>query len=332
MTVTAEDFMNNTEFENDPFATVDENVINEAPPSSLVNVFGYYFIVTTIIKLILILAVIAGNIFLAIVIIRFKRLRAVRSNVFILHLCILNIVYYLCSPLFLTLGHIMSSYETVTTFTLQTQMTLLTLYMTFAVCLAVDWFLTAKKSQYMKLSEKYYRFIYVAMYLLFLIEWAISLAYSEIQHVARAGLFFIFYVIYLIVLIVLNILKKKLNLRSQAKKTEYSLSVSNIIIFSFLPIFLFHINLHIVVDNVAIVMLFLEIFPALIEIGHPLWIIYLLGRQNKYFKMAYYKSFKRSVRGYVDEDLDAISEEEDFRNILTPSTFQVSVNGLQEEV
>ncbi|XP_072399534.1 uncharacterized protein [Diabrotica undecimpunctata] len=306
------DFINETEYESDPFANVPEDVIEGQYPRSI-NAHGYYLMVITIIKLFLVLAVLIVNIFLVIVILRFRRLHAIRSNIYILNMSILNIIYYLCSPLFYIICHLFSAYEQASVLILQTQSTLLTLYTTFALTMGIDWFLMVSKPQLMKRFQQRYKYVIFAIYILFFIEWIVAFIYSEVEHIARANSFTIFYVIYAAILTVLNILKRRMEIRLESKNTEYAFIVSNIVIYCYLPIFLFHLLLLVPSAFVDKVLLYLEIIPEFIETGHPILVIYMLWRLNKYFKMAFSKSFTRSVQSYEDDNLDV--SENDQRNL-----------------
>lgn len=319
-------FINETEYESDPFAAVPDDVLNGTYPKTI-SVLSYYLITINILKLILVLTVIVANAFLVIVILRFERLKAVRSNMYILNLSILNIIYYLCSPLFYIICHLFSAHEEASIVILQTQSTLLTLYTTFALAMAIDWFLTGIKLHMMKTFDKCYKFAFIGIYGIFFIEWIIAFIYSEVEHVARAATFTIFYVVYAIILTILNILKTRMNFRSDSKEIEYSFTVSNIIIYSFLPLFCFHLFYKVSTPYMYSILLVLEILPEIVEICHPILVIFMLGRLNKYFKMAYNKSFKRSVQNYQDDNLDTVSEE-----LIAQSFHEVPGNENQEEM
>ncbi|XP_056643479.1 uncharacterized protein LOC130449575 [Diorhabda sublineata] len=319
-------FINETEYESDPFAAVPNDVLNGTYPKTI-SIVSYYLITINILKLILVLTVIITNAFLAIVILRFEKLRSVRSNMYILNLSILNIIYYLCSPLFYIICHLFSAHEETSIVILQTQSTLLTLYTTFAFVMAIDWFFTGSKLRIMKTFDKCYKFAIIGIYGIFFIEWIIAFIYSEVEHIARVATFTIFYIIYAVVLTVLNILKTRIILRSESKEIEYSLTVSNIIIYSFLPLLCFNMLYKVSTPYVYSILLILELLPEVVEICHPILVVFMLGKLNKYFKMAYIKSFKRSLQNYQDEDLDTVSEE-----LIIQSFIQVLNNVNQEEV
>uniref|UniRef100_A0A6P7GQU9 Uncharacterized protein LOC114341020 isoform X1 n=1 Tax=Diabrotica virgifera virgifera TaxID=50390 RepID=A0A6P7GQU9_DIAVI len=319
------DILNETEYESDQFASVP--AIEGQFPKSL-NGLGYYLLVITIIKLFVVLAVLIINIFLVIVILRFRRLHAIRSNIYILNMSIMNIIFYLCTPLFYIICHLVSAHEQQSVLILQTQSTLLILYLTFAVAMSVDWILTVSKPQLMKRFEHRCKYLIFGIYILFFMEWIVAFIYSEVEHIARANSFTIFYVIYAAILTALNIFKNRVEIRHESKNTEYALTVGNIVVYSYLPRFFFHLLLLIPLDFLDKVLLFLEIIPDFIEIGHPIVVIYMLWRSNKYFKMAFSKSFKRSVQSYEDENLDLSENDQsnpyDFPLSSTPGEVQAT--------
>ncbi|CAH1154344.1 unnamed protein product [Phaedon cochleariae] len=294
--------LNETVFEDDPFAELDEAAIEQ---EELAASFAY-IIVTILVKLAVCLAAIAADIFLVIMICRFRKLRSIRMNMFILNATILSVVYLLCTPLYFMLGHLLFNHNAPTLFLWQTQNTLLILYNTFAICMAVCWFLTGYKPLLIKKYQKYSSHVFGTIYIAFIIEWIFAFIYSKNHHIARMSIFTVFYVIFLVLLVILNVLKTRVSMSSDCAKTSYCLNVANIIFFAYLPMFLFHIAIRFISNDF---MFYLEFIPELIALAHPVLIVYELGRKDKHFKTAYKKSFERQHE-YEDDNLDEVSDNE----------------------
>nr|CAH7724953.1 unnamed protein product [Callosobruchus chinensis] len=300
--VTTEQELYNISLEDDPFGQ-DFSPYTE-------NVWHYlhfYIEISIIVRLILSLLVVAATIFLTVVILRFKRLK-IRPNLYILNMALLHLTFYMI-PLIYILLHFIFYLNSNGVPLLQTMTTAITLYITIAFMLGVDWLFFAWKPHLECWYIKYFKYVLLGVYSVFILEWAIAFCYDKMEHVAiiRPLFFTIVYLIYVVILIVLNVLKRRMTLDASAKRTEYALTMSNITIFSFLPLLIFHaVMTSTAIGNVHfyLFMCYLEPVPSIIAIGHPIYIVYRLGKDDKYFKMAYSKSFKRSVRNYNDDNLD----------------------------
>nr|XP_023024216.1 uncharacterized protein LOC111512340 [Leptinotarsa decemlineata] len=305
-------FINRTEFEDDPFAEVDDTSVKA--DYDVGNVA--FVLIISMIKLAICLASISADIFLLVVLFRFGRLWEVRINKYILNLAILNIIYYLAAPLFFIFEHLVYTDYVPTIFLLQTQTTILILYITFAIALAVDWYFSGYVPSLMYNYKIYYHYVFSGIYVVFVIEWIFAFIYAENHHMIRMSIFSVFYVTFLVLLVTINILKCRLSPKEDTTKTAHALTTANIIYAAFLPILIYHLIVrHSSNITVLTIVLYTEFIPSLLEIGHPILVVYMLGRMNKYFKMAYNKSFKRSTRNYgVEENLDDVSEVGGVRN------------------
>ncbi|CAH1966689.1 unnamed protein product [Acanthoscelides obtectus] len=298
--MTTEEELHNITFDDDPFG--EDYAITE----DMWYYLRYYIEISVIIRLILSLFVIGAVIFLIVVLLRFKRLK-IRTNHYILNMFFLYLSLYLV-PLIYILFHFMFSLNSSGIHLLQTIITAVTLYITLAFMLGLDWFVFAWKPHLESTYNKYFKYVLLGTYSVFGLEWAVAFCYDRLEHIIliRPLFFTIVYLIYAVTLIVLNVLKRRISLAASSKKTQYALTVSNITIFSFLPLLIFHAFSALTGGSLIFYffMALLEPFLSIIAISHPIYIVYRLGRDDKYFKMAYNKSFKRSVRNYNDDDLD----------------------------
>ncbi|VEN54634.1 unnamed protein product [Callosobruchus maculatus] len=300
--VTTEQELYNITLEDDPFGE-DFSHVTE----NMWHALHSFIEISIVLRLILSLFVVAATIFLTVVILRFKRLK-IRPNVYILNMALLHLTFYLI-PLIYILLHFIFYLNSNGIPLFHTMVTAITLYITIAFMLGVDWLFFAWKPNLECYCIKYFKYVLLGIYSVFILEWTAGLCYGNIEHVTviRPLFFTIVYLIYVVVLIVLNILKRRMSLNASSKRTEYALTISNITIFSFLPLLIFHaVMATTAIDNIHfyLFLCYLEPFPSVIALGHPIYIVYRLGKDDKYFKMAYSKSFKRSVRNYNDDNLD----------------------------
>ncbi|CAH0555576.1 unnamed protein product [Brassicogethes aeneus] len=97
------------------------------------------------------------------------------------------------------------------------------------------------------------------------------------------------------------------NLPYEATKTVYCLTVANIFVLSWLPHFVLHYFLLIGFHAQWHVTL---LITGLFGYASPVVVVWILGRKNKHFKMAYNRSFKRSLSIYQNGNLDVSDDEE----------------------
>nr|CAH7724951.1 unnamed protein product [Callosobruchus chinensis] len=324
-----EDYPTNLTIDDDPFGD-DYTSVSE----DLFYYYYYYDVIVLILRLILCVFFVSASIFLAIVILRFKRLHT-RSNIYILHMCFLHVFVYTLPLLYFIIYVMIKGHLHESAF-FQTLSTTLSLYITIGFLLGVDWFVFTRKPNWLGTYEKYFKYVLACVYLVFILEWAIAFFYSRVYHlvVLRSLIFTIFYMVYITVLIVLNILKRWLFLTAASKRTEYAFIVSNITIFSFLPLLIFHtineFTFH-VSPYLNLFMHYLEPIPSTIALGHPILIVHLLGKENKYFRMAYSKMFKRSLRNYIDDNLDNSSDRGNDGNENLISDVRIDLNSWKRE-
>ncbi|KAJ8967487.1 hypothetical protein NQ314_002801 [Rhamnusium bicolor] len=298
------DYLNVSEFENDPFEVYDED---ESSKHTIYTVDRGIHVIDILIRILFSLVVVSADIYLICVINKFKRLKT-RTNMYILNCFILNILYIISMPLLYVFSYFVRYYifYPLNTFSV--------LYVTFALALSLDWFLSGYRPSSIQKYNKFYKYVFLGIYVVFITEGLVALTLSYLRHlVVRFYIFNVLYVISLIVVVTLNILRKKFNLTNGSFKTAYSLTVTNIMIFSYLPLLIIHIlDIFIPRKNYTweYIIIYTEIIARYIVLCHPILVVYMLGKQNKYFKMAYKQSFKRYLKTYGDDNLDDGSEVE----------------------
>lgn len=90
----------------------------------------------------------------------------------------------------------------------------------------------------------------------------------------------------------------------------------NIITFSYVPVevYLFLKNLFYSHRFFKTFLSIIGIVPFVFELGHPILIVYYLGKRDRYFKQSYDRIFKRTKRDYADCDSGVEEVIEEFPN------------------
>ncbi|KAG5886635.1 hypothetical protein JTB14_000997 [Gonioctena quinquepunctata] len=315
-------FFKEIEFEDDPFTEVDEDTLRAEDTAGNI----VFYVIISLVKLAVCLTGMAAEVFLLVVLYRFSRLRSIRLNKYILNLTILNIIYYLVAPLYSISEHLVFKHYNATIFLLQTQSTILILYIAFAIGLALDWYLSSCEPKFMSGYEYFHRYVFWGIYVAFVIEWIFAFIYAKNHHMIRMRIFSVFYVSFLILLVIINMLKYTLSMKGSTLKTSHALVTTNIIFFAYFPLFIYHLIIsYVTKEEILAIVLFTEFIPNLLVLGHPIMVVYMLGRTDKFFKIAYEKSFKRSPHE-VDEGND-LDNATDGDRVSRSNTVQVYANG-----
>lgn len=301
------EFANDTALVGDPLAEIDAEIEHE---------FNHYNIIWTIqivfmfAKVIVCLISVAADMFLAVTILRFKRLQT-RINTYILHMCIITSLLYFIIPMFVTILDLIIHHFAIY-YMMEVQNTFLMSYVTFSLILAVDWIVSNYNSPWIAWYHRYYKYCIPVIYFMFFIYTLVTV-FSDGMTMTLMKIFLYYYIASAVILIALNIVKRFTRVKPETQKTAYAMTVSNIAIFSFLPtFFIYWLLTYLLPHNFTIDMIFvfIESIVVMLSLSHPIIIVYYLGKENKYFKMAYNKSFKRSIRSYGDDNLDEVSEDE----------------------
>lgn len=322
MNDTIKEYLNETVIENDVF----EDILTKVNHYEPIQILEKYFIISEFIEFICNIVNMAAYIFLGLTIYRFIGIKS-RVNVYILHLVTTSVVF----TIFKVILNTVNLEIDLGSFLEQSSTSVLLLYLIISLILALDWFMSGYKPHFMVKYNRYYKYVVAVLYGVILTEYFLTFIYSHMHHMIRMGISRIFYAAVIFCMIVLNIMKRCVTLESQSAKTAHAFSVSNVIIFSLIPVFIWHTIITFTdIDNYILVCL--SIIPEILWYNHPILVVIILGVQNKKFKMAYHKWFRPTVQSYEDEDLVEESVDgnnaENRNNCRDNSSFQD--NGLKQ--
>lgn len=281
--------------ENDIFVPIsEEDLVGIQNKTNFEKYFEIHVIITLSFDFIACFIAISACIFLIATICRFCKLRS-RTNIYILNICVLFVIH---TPMALLTFH--GDFGSILLIQLYT--TLLILYMFFGFLLGLEWLITAIQPHWSKFSDKYQVWIMGTIYVLALTEWFLTFLYAQKHHLMRLQLHFFVYIIVLIGSIVLNIIKQFSQKCYNFSTNSHIFTCSNIVVFSIFPLLIHHF-LYMAVEYSFVIVL-TSFIPELFFIFHPVIIVYVLGRSDKQFRMAFYKSFSILRHGYDGDNLD----------------------------
>lgn len=320
MNETVRGYLNETVIKNDVF----QDIVNQTSHSQIIEPLEQYYIISEFVEFISNIVNISAYLFLIITICRYKKLNT-RTNNYILHLAILNVIFTIAKVILNTIS-INTEGELVLE---QASTSILLLYLIMSFILGLDWFISGYKPHFLEKYGPYYKHFLVLLYGIALTEYLLTFVYTHMHHMIRQGISKFFYTLIIILMIVLNVLKRCVILKSDSAKTAYAFTVANVIIFSLIPVFVWD-TISSVSNNFVIVCI--ELIPEILWYNHPIIVVYVLGVQNKRFRMAYTKSFKKSVQSYDDEDFIEESEDGhigDGRNTTDPPAENLQDNNFR---
>ncbi|XP_018568592.1 uncharacterized protein LOC108908896 [Anoplophora glabripennis] len=300
---------NHTEYVEDPFGDLDEEYLKYFDREPVYLALSYVVLVTSIVKIILCLCVIVVDILLIYVITKFKRLQST-VNGYIKHYAIFNILYLAASSLV---------YITSTYFCLGFQIDYASLLFSFlfAFALGLDWLVMTFKPELGLKIKNGYKHLTLSIYILgcvkFLVGSGLCFTVHSSFHVAESTTLTVIYISILLFLLVLDCLNFRHRSSIRPTKTVYSLTVANIIVLFWLPMFVYRIwhKIQTYEEVTELIFWYTEFIPELISSSISIVILVVLVRANKNFRMAFAKIFKRSVRHYSNEgeNLDESDDE-----------------------
>lgn len=319
MNDTVREYLNETVIENDVF----EDIVNRTSHQQTIDIGEKYFIISEFVELISNVVNISAYLFLVITILRFKKL-STRTNTYILHLSLLYAIFAIAKLILNTLFVSIDSSLVLE----QASTSVLFLYLLICLILGLDWFLSGYKPNFIEKYGPFQKHFLVVLYGIALTEYLLTFVYTHMHHMIRMGISRFFYALIILFMFVLNAMKRSVTLNSHSAKTAYAFNVSSIIIFSLIPMFICDTILWTHYDNYILVCI--SIIPEILWYNHPIIVVYVLGMQNKHFKMAYTKSFKKSVQSYDDEDF--IDESEEWDNIVVDNNSRNKVETTQDNL
>lgn len=291
----------------DPFESRNVTSVEDASLEYQTPLTAYFVLLKTITFLIACLVGISSNILLSVVILRFKRLQN-RNNIYILNLALLGSLAFFtvaCILLIDTFGihnHAVSNLFFMIT---QTHTVILAVYVVISLMLVLDWFTSGFRPYLTYYYNRYCGYGYIIIYLLGIIAWAVSFAYVESHHITRIDFFSTGYIISLIILIIINVVYRVKSSTDSLRKSSYSLLVTNISVFSILPLFMYKLIIILPYGDVFTQLLrFLDFLGRVVFLCHPVIFLYVLKKHNRNFQIAFAKLLNKDMSDYENDGLN----------------------------
>lgn len=273
--------------------------------------------ITDIIELFVYTAIVTADVFLIIVILRNPKLKAIRSNKLIMHFCIFNTILILSYPLisifFPLLGW--NKYFNWDFYCLEVQLESTGILGLFLIGfgLSFHWFITINSQIVNPVFQKFNDNSILITYTLCLLKLIIDIPLCFLTHTGWSMLA----VIILILFIIIFLLVSDCKIKTIDKQKNYPLTVANIIILSWMPLFILHF-LSEFIRHEFMMRTFLDVIffiPEFLAYGSPIIIIFWLGSVKKQFKSAFKKTLSRfKCSSNVDYIIDEETEDEEELN------------------
>ncbi|XP_050506797.1 uncharacterized protein LOC126884716 [Diabrotica virgifera virgifera] len=291
-----------------------------------------FMAITDITKFFLNLGVLIINIYFIVIVCRNKNLKTIKANRYLMHCSIFNIFMWVSEPIYeitISLFYLYPYFGWgMYCVTRQFQATGVIGMFFCMFGIGLEWLLAVNKTDMKPLVQKFYDHSILIIYLLCITKTILDYIICHntyytltnyIDHVLLFGL--LAFVIYC------NIKKKNLK-----AKNSYLLSVINLFIFSWIPMYCYDILNRVTSKNYTMRFLLLvtSFLPEYLAYGCPILIFIWLGRKNKYFKVAYRKSCScctccRAISDYSGddetfEDSEEMEHEENVENMSNNAT------------
>lgn len=275
----------------------------------------YHIISFIVMDYVLWILVIFAEFFFILAVLKFEKLLTRRLNIYILICAFLKLGDLLKRAffeLFLDLVFEINSHSYYC-FQRVLDFTMFRLYLIFTFGLTVDWFLTNKIPQKIQFYHVHWRtvfgFVFGLEFFQLSVEGMLCVHNENHRVYFQICSAFIVYLINFIFVSFINLFKGKL---IEKECSSYPLTVSNIIIYAYIApeVFLLLETLLFQFKFIYLVLTYVEIIPYAYLFGHPLLVIYFLGKKEKLFKMAYNRLLRRKTLD-DNEDLHQIAAKED---------------------
>lgn len=304
----------NITLEEIPFGKLDEIALNNTDPEDYsLNIWGVCgkFLELCVLGLSLIAAIL-----ILYIILRFKSLRT-RTNYYLMHYAIVNIIFIIGSPCFellisLLIYHKSVSYSLICTF-YKTDGISISLILTFGFLLGVDYFIACYFDKWLNTYEQIQKFLFIAIYVLCLVEFIIIVlpCFGNIR-IFSNDIGIIIYGTYVFLLTLLHIVKCCKKPEKDCADLTYAWKMSSYIIYNWTPMLLFIFLLETLAPrSIAlsdVFFFFMEFVLKLVMYSPPIVISFWLRTADKNFEKAYSLIFRKIARKYNQEEFN---EEED---------------------
>lgn len=251
---------------------------------------------------------------------RFKKLRS-KQNVYILNLCCLDLISQwkaIVDFLVIEVANEIVIIEKLFCSIVEFYKVLLMIYFTICFFLALDWFVVCIRPYLFK-NKDFIRIIailsihlmYLLLYILILSTHCFS---SSVLYLGWAeDLLFIIYLFFLFGIISLFVLINKLNLKKAYVNTSYHFDVAVIIIFSFLPMIIYHLillyfELHLIIELIFLYTMFI---PQILAHIHFVIVLFVLYKNDIEVRNIFVRHFRALEDFRDDQNLSRNMENED---------------------
>lgn len=233
-------------------------------------------------------------------------------NTYIMNVAILSVVYYVVIQVFLILI-ITPKYFC---WVYYLGISALCLQYLMAFCMLLDWTLTTFKASFIEKIGNFHKHIFFILYLFSLAVYVFQILMDcHLQMLKTDLLFFrIAFITICFAMAILDIILIRINVPKEATKEFYVVKIANLYVFAWLPELIIHdllqdvdLDFHIVIYKILV---FLGKVSVICAYACPILVYYLLVVHNKHFRLAFYRSWKRSLKNYESDDLDIVSNEE----------------------
>uniref|UniRef100_A0A6P7GRQ3 Uncharacterized protein LOC114339991 isoform X2 n=1 Tax=Diabrotica virgifera virgifera TaxID=50390 RepID=A0A6P7GRQ3_DIAVI len=315
-----ENTFNIAEVEEDPLAEVNITEFYDQMEETY-DILHYTSYFTDTIKFLLCILSIAADICIIIIIIKNPKLKT-KTNMYILHYSIWHIVFVVFFPMFFVLFDQIPLVDVFPSFLLDiifgTTGISVSLLFLLGFCLALDWFLNIHSPHFVKSSALFNNY---AIYLIYLLAaFIFVIMYFVIEEYILEG---IYYSIALS-LVIFNFLYYS-NKKNEDNFKSYGLLPANIIIFFWLPLFVFDELLTWSSESeqytLSSILLYTMFLADWFSLTMSLVLIITLIRMDIDIEVAMLKLFNRRSKGYKDdvENLEKAENEDVPNSVVTDS-------------
>jgi hypothetical protein len=304
---------NLTYMEDDAFINLDDKVVEVDQVTSILQMV--WRITSQILKLVICCCSAGACVFLIYIISKFNKLRR-SQNIFVLHYAIAYSIDMLVLPLLVLINDFtIGSWSGTIRWELMCLLYVINgssyiLVFVFGATIGIYWFIETVKTTWFQNLTNFKIYFIVAIYLICIIKFLIFSVECFFETISTSTILIVTYSTLLVVIIIINIAVKRVELNQDQLKSKYLLTISTYITCSYLPLLAssFLLNFD-VPDPVYYVLNFTYLLTECFAFSGIIVVTYLLGENNKYFKTAYNRVFKRSVKSYDGSMLNDDSEE-----------------------
>ncbi|CAH1115671.1 unnamed protein product [Psylliodes chrysocephalus] len=308
MTSSPFDMFDNTSLDvlDDPFEVIEESESDKY--YRIMRQTSTFRNTMDIIKFFLCIGVIIIDIYLIVIISRNKKLKETRTNKYVMHYAIFNILQFVSLPFFEFTIEIFGLWRFFSwhVYCLFGQMQDVYIVGMFLCCLALtsEWIITVYYNPNVRrvILSKILNYSILFIYCICFQFWILNviLCYYSI-YVITILLNSILYFCLVIFVLVCNCLKIKV--KNPSNKKMYSLTIATVMILTWLPLYIYHFCAGFFDAYTFRLFILLTFFiPEYLAYGSPIIVIVLLAKLNKYYKVAFTKTCNKSVQEYTGDD------------------------------